>query len=499
MNPIKLIVNNSRVIVKSMTNYILNISGIRDLNTGTGNVSNNKIDWTLQEFTDTAASFTTNNPILLVGQLGIETDDLLTDPKFKIGNGVTAWNSLPYGATTTVTNAMIGALINAATTATPNDTDLVATAESSVLKNITWTNVKAFLKTYYDTIYTTTSAVATQISTALSGYLTSATAASTYAPIASPTFTGTVTTPTIIVSSETASTIASFDASKNIKSLSVATYPSLTELAYVKGVTNAIQTQLNAKGVGTIIGSASVTNGILYQNGTVDTSATSANMTYNGSTVAFAGTGSDILTITGSGNGSQRSGIRVNASNSLGQATNYMFNDRNATSSYGGQLYGGTTNVTGNLFGVSRVDKYFIFADGASNLGMCIGTLSAQPFILGTNNVERARFLSTGTLLFSAGTATAGSAPLKLTSGTNNTTAEPGAFEYNGTNLFFTRTGTTRENILVGNAAAAAPSTSAGVAIVNFYGTSATNFLGTPNSWASVVISGTTYKIPLYT
>ncbi len=65
--------------------------------------------------------------------------------------------------------------------------------------------------------------------------------------IASPTFTGTVTSPALVLSSETASTIASFDGSKNIKSLDVATYPSLTELSYVKGVTSAIQTQLTGK------------------------------------------------------------------------------------------------------------------------------------------------------------------------------------------------------------------------------------------------------------
>ena len=51
------------------------------------------------------------------------------------------------------TASTIGSLINGSTSATPNDTDLVATAESSVLKKITWTNVKAFLKTYFDTIY----------------------------------------------------------------------------------------------------------------------------------------------------------------------------------------------------------------------------------------------------------------------------------------------------------------------------------------------------------
>ncbi|CAB5218366.1 hypothetical protein UFOVP212_23 [uncultured Caudovirales phage] len=68
------------------------------------------------------------------------------------------------------------------------------------------------------------------------------------AELASPTFTGTLTSPAIVVSSETANTIASFDASKNVKSLSTATYPTLTELSYVKGVTSAIQTQLNTKG-----------------------------------------------------------------------------------------------------------------------------------------------------------------------------------------------------------------------------------------------------------
>ena len=64
---------------------------------------------------------------------------------------------------------------------------------------------------------------------------------------ASPTFTGTVTTPAIILSGETASTIASLDASKNVKSLAVSTYPSLTELSYVKGLTSAVQTQIGLK------------------------------------------------------------------------------------------------------------------------------------------------------------------------------------------------------------------------------------------------------------
>lgn len=50
----------------------------------------------------------------------------------------------------------------------------------------------------------------------------------------------------------TASEMLITDASKNIVSAAVATYPSLTELTYLKGVTSAIQTQINAKGAGTV-------------------------------------------------------------------------------------------------------------------------------------------------------------------------------------------------------------------------------------------------------
>jgi hypothetical protein len=52
----------------------------------------------------------------------------------------------------------------------------------------------------------------------------------------------------VSIDDETASTIAHFDGSKRIKSLATSTYPSLTELALVKGVTGSdIQTQINGK------------------------------------------------------------------------------------------------------------------------------------------------------------------------------------------------------------------------------------------------------------
>ena len=47
----------------------------------------------LQLRRDTAANWAAANPLLLIGELGLETDT----GQFKIGNGATAWNSLAYG------------------------------------------------------------------------------------------------------------------------------------------------------------------------------------------------------------------------------------------------------------------------------------------------------------------------------------------------------------------------------------------------------------------
>lgn len=48
-----------------------------------------------------------------------------------------------------------------------------------------------------------------------------------------------------ILNSLTASQLLALDGSKNIQTLTTATYPSLTELAFVKGATSSLQTQLN--------------------------------------------------------------------------------------------------------------------------------------------------------------------------------------------------------------------------------------------------------------
>lgn len=74
---------------------------------------------------------------------------------------IVAESASPETATT------IGALIGASDNATPNDTDFVATSLTAggILKKITWTNVKAFLKTYFDKLYQSVLVSGTNIKT----------------------------------------------------------------------------------------------------------------------------------------------------------------------------------------------------------------------------------------------------------------------------------------------------------------------------------------------
>jgi hypothetical protein len=135
-----------------------------------------------------------------------------------------------------------------------------------------------------------------------------------------------------------------------------------------------------------------------------------------------------------------------------------------------------------------------ITASGNSTPSTVMRLGSAGRLFVGANTV------ATAFVHIAAGTAAASGAPLKFSSGTNLTTPETGAMEYNGTNLFFTRTGTTRETVFVGVSGAAPPATNPGNSIVSHYGNvDETIYLSDPDSWASVVINGTTYKIPLYT
>jgi fibronectin-binding autotransporter adhesin len=133
----------------------------------------------------------------------------------------------------------------------------------------------------------------------------------------------------------------------------------------------------------------------------VSTSATIASTTLSGSTLvtSSAAGGTALLIKQDATYASGAVTARYQNTNTAGQTSFYVENDRGGFASYGGWLYGGSGMTVGNqLFGVTRDDKLFFIADGANNLGMYVGTLNAQPVVFGTNNVERARFTSSGNL-----------------------------------------------------------------------------------------------------
>lgn len=101
---------------------------------------------------------------------------------------------------------------------------------------------------------------------------------------------------------------------------------------------------------------------------------------------------------------------------------------------------------------------YFKKVGNSFGASAILGTNDNNLLSLQTNNTTRLTILAAGNigigtasptavLHLKAGTATAGTAPLKLTSGTNLTTAEAGAIEFDGTNIYYTDSTPTRRTL----------------------------------------------------
>ena len=190
----------------------------------------------------------------------------------------------------------------------------------------------------------------TTISYDNSTYLTTASASSTYQTIITNNITGT----------GTINELAYFNTSSTVASLGVATYPSLTELAYVKGVTSAIQTQLNNKAstlsgttnyISKFTSSSAIGNSLIFDNGTnigIGTASPNAQLHILGnSTSAFS------------------SGLKINRSDQTGQflTLNYEGGIANFTavdSAFSGPQFGFYTSTNGT----SRTERVRIVSAG---------------------------------------------------------------------------------------------------------------------------------------
>ena len=110
-------------------------------------------------------------------------------------------------------------------------------------------------------------------------------------------------------------------------------------------------------------------------------------------------------------------------------------------------LYGLTTRAVAG----SSYDWLLFSAGGNTILANPTGTdnfLTSGKFGFGSLGLTPSALVN-----IAAGTATANTAPLKFTSGTNLTTAEAGAVEYNGSNFFMTATATNRRQVALSNVA----------------------------------------------
>jgi hypothetical protein len=288
----------------------------------------------------------------------------------------------------------------------------------------------------------------------------------------------------------TTNQIAYWDSASSIAALSTATYPSLTELSYVKGVTSAIQTQIDGKLsltggtlTGALSGTSATFSGNVGVNGSPGTSFpleayinsstayttssrgnilrvyntnTGANI-YAGIELGGAGSGNDGLAginahVTGSGSAALKFYTRDGGTfsekltiASTGAATfSSSISATSATFTSSGNILTLTTSsssvngqikinngTSGDIYaGVAASDGSSVFTGTTAYSGY-IGTNTNTPFYLVTNGTARVTIASSGAATFSSSVTAGG---IIATSGTglnssvriNNTTATTG-------------------------------------------------------------------------
>ena len=120
----------------------------------------------------------------------------------------------------------------------------------------------------------------------------------------------------------TVNEIAYWSGTNTLSTLAVATYPSLTELSYVKGVTSAIQTQIDSKGTGNVTKVGTPVNdqlGVWTGDGTIE------------GTTALKYDGNDLIVTTNVGT-STLNGLIIENSNASASVSSILFKLNGASS-----------------------------------------------------------------------------------------------------------------------------------------------------------------------
>ena len=152
----------------------------------------------------------------------------------------------------------------------------------------------------------------------------------------------------IIIDDATASKIAAIGASKEITFLDTATYPSLAELAYVKGVTSAIQGQINA--LPTPSSTTTLTNKRITKRVVTVSDATSITPNTDNADMIYQVNTQALGTLT----------INADAGTPTeGQSLLIIIKSTNVqTFSWNAQFVGGTTALPTATSGATKRDKY---------------------------------------------------------------------------------------------------------------------------------------------
>ena len=177
--------------------------------------------------------------------------------------------------------------------------------------------------------------------------------------------------------SGTINTIAYWNSATTISSLALATYPSLTELSYVKGVTSAIQTQLNAK-------QATITLTTTGTSGVATFSSNTLNIPNYGSALSAylplaGGTMSGAITMGTSGTNYVRMGVFPNSTSNSGEAWIGRASDRNS-GTMTVQL-GGGTSVSRSFEVVDYAWTAVLFSVSGAGAGTFSSTVTAPTFV----------------------------------------------------------------------------------------------------------------------